>query len=276
MSSVPPGGPAGGPGAPPSRQMLAAFRNRGFVACAIILVVFVTGFEFLRTYTGINFIKKPVPLKAPLGALRQERIRPYRQIEAYQLSSEVIDQLGTREYVQWLVGESDGTDLQGLGRAMSLFVTYYTGSHDQAPHVPDVCYVASGYKQVGESSDTVAVQTAGGVVEMPLQVRRYRRVTVEGHVNEQLVAYVFHCNGEFMATPGQVRRAVRDPFITHAYFSKLEVGVNLGGYYKTADEAIEGAKRFLQVVTPVLLQDHWPDFDGVVRSAKAGRESRAG
>ncbi len=70
-----------------------------------------------------------------------------------------------------------------------------------------------------------------------------------------------------------------NPLDKYAYFSKVEVTfpVPAGMPQAAVDKAVEEGKRFLQVMLPVLVRDHWPDWQAANGQAKpeAGKPASA-
>ena len=56
--------------------LVAALRNRGFVACVVLLAAFTIGFEVLAARKNIQFRKEALPLKKPLSDLEQAKLAP--------------------------------------------------------------------------------------------------------------------------------------------------------------------------------------------------------
>jgi len=254
--------------------------NRGFVACIALLATLAVSFEVLAIWKGIRFRKEPLYLKKPLKELDHDRLRPYGFVGQVDLPPESVNQLGTEEYISWIMDDpfkADGTraDLThdaawgtpGWRRKVNLFVTYYTGTPDQVPHVPEVCYAGSGHREVGNTVIELDVPALGDGATIPVVVLKFRRDGMHG-TSKRIVMYTFHANGEFRPSRTDVRRAVGNPWTRYAYFSKLEVSTDVGGAYRTMEQAIEAGKRFLRVVVPVLLEDHWPDWEAAVRQAE--------
>lgn len=231
--------------------------NRGFVWCALLLGLFTAGFEVLAFRKGISFNKQALHLKAPLADLDQTKLAPYRLLRPGVLEPNMIDQLGTNEYVQWLMGDSSGG--RETNRIIRLFVTYYTGKPDPVPHIPETCLAGSGFQLLDKDLESVTVNGPQGQIEVPIQVLQFERHGLLGP-SRQVIIYTFHANGGFHPSREAVRLVVNDPRTMYAYFSKLEIAVDIGEGYRTAEEATEAGKRFLKVVVPVLLSDHWPNW----------------
>jgi len=84
--------------------------------------------------------------------------------------------------------------------------------------------------------------------------------------DEQTVVYLFHSNGEFAGTRDAVRILFNDPRDRFGYFSKIEMSFPRAN----REESVIGSARLLEKLLPVLLADHFPDFEAT-QSALSGR-----
>ncbi len=246
----------------PKAIVKQALRNRGFVACVALLVLFAGGFQILATVQGFIFVKERVDLRKPLNLLDRDRLAQYELYKAIEIQSDILNQLGTDQYLQWIVQVPDRLEEPDRGRFLSLFVTYYTGLPDAVPHVPEACYAGGGHKLVKQSPDEVTISSKGQQIVVPIQVLEFRKESQFSR-NSRIVLYTFHANGQFRADRTAVRLAIGSLTDRYAYFSKVEVGVDLEEGRFTKDQAVTSAKRFLKVAIPVLLEDHWPDWEAV-------------
>jgi hypothetical protein len=195
---------------------------------------------------------------------------PYLLINATEIKPEILDGLGTDQYIQWVLLDLSHARAPQPEDFIQLFVTYYTGAPDQVPHVPEECYTGGGFDRTGDSLLEVPVPALGPNATVSFRVLEFDSPQFGGQ-GTKLVMYVFHTNGRFCADRNCGRSTVADPFVRHAYFSKLEVSFGTSDALPSKEKAIEAGKRFLAVVVPVLLKDHWPDWDQVLRSEKESR-----
>ena len=79
------------------------------------------------------------------------------------LSTEVLEELGTNNYISRLYIETDAPDGE-RGRIVDLHCAYYTGMIDTVPHVPERCFVGGGLQQ-SESSR---------VIDIPMDTSNWR------------------------------------------------------------------------------------------------------
>ncbi|HPD32356.1 MAG TPA: hypothetical protein PLL20_20370 [Phycisphaerae bacterium] len=248
----------------PTAILREALRNRGFVACVAMLALFAGGFQLLAAVRGFIFVKQRVDLKTPLNLLKQERLAPYKLLQPIEIQSDILNQLGTDQYVHWILQVPEKPEQPASGRIFSLFVTYYTGLPDAVPHAPEACYAGGGHKLIKQTPDEVTITSQGQQIVVPVQVLEFEKESQFGR-NSRIVLYTFHANGQFRPDRTAVRLAIGSLTDRYAYFSKVEVGVDLDGRQFTKEQAVALAKEFLRVAMPVLLEDHWPDWEAVNR-----------
>lgn len=250
---------------------LTTLRRHGwFLTCLAMLIVLVVGFEV--RFRNMVIVKLPLPLKKSLGQLDRSKLTftedgkkySYRlEGQPVQLEPEMVDKLGTTEYISWTMRLWDETTQQPTDKAFHLFVTYYTGKPDQVPHVPEECYLGNAFEAVDNHLDRVALPSLPEKDQVaPLQVLLFKRGgnSVSSRAQSQLVMYTFRVCDEWHAEREEVRRTLGNPFATHAYFSKVELGFALppGQSEEALKLATEEGRRCMSVVLPVLMADHWP------------------
>lgn len=237
--------------------------NPGFVACIIILMSFTLGFKLLASYKKIQFRKLPVELRKALNQLDKQKLAPYEFIQHIEIPPEVLDELGTDEYIQWGFRDASSKIPNRPEDTIHLFITYYTGKPDQVPHVPEACYLGSGYRVEGDSDIMVSIPALGDNFKIPVKLVEFKKTGLLGQSN-QVVMYTFNTNGQFCAGRRGVQMVVGDPRVKYAYFSKLELSFGNRDIAPTKEQAIEAGKRFLQILVPVLVQEHWPDWNAII------------
>ncbi len=258
--------PSGSSGTP----WFTALRHPWFLGCAAMLVVFAIGFEVMAKRMNVWMIKKPLPLKKKLDEMDQQKLLPYKLAQPpIQIHPEMINELGTNQYIQWILKDTSLPNHHNPETWVQLFVTYYTGNPDQVPHVPEQCYLGQGNTKVKDELIEVEIPKLGAGVKIPLHLLVFRMSATFGN-RESLVLYTFHANGKFSATRTGVRLLLGDPSDRYAYFSKLELTFGLSQALPPIDQALEAGKKFLQTVVPVLVEDHWPDWEAATR--ESGKE----
>lgn len=261
-----PAGSAGKPDKASDRSLTRAFRSGWFVACLGLLVAFAATFQLMAYVFDWQARKLPVPLRRPLDGLDQNRLVGYKFLHNYMIKPEILEKLGTKEYIQWVFQDVSAQATKGPADYVSLFVTYYTGQPDQVPHVPEECYSGGGYEIQREDILEIPVTVQGKAVQVPFKV-----LTMDARSDlreKRTVIYTFHANGQFCADRNAVRTVVADPAEKYAYFSKLELTFGVNDALPTREASIESGRRFIQQVVPLLLDEHWPDWQQVKRAEK--------
>ena len=120
----------------------------------------------------------------------------------------------------------DGRERPGSPyRYWQLDVTYYTGSLDTVPHVPERCLVAGGATvsssaKVTFRADGVSADWSGDLV---FRRTRYEKLTERtGSLWESVQYYTFSLNGRPESAWEKVRGTLTLPGIPHAYFAKIQ------------------------------------------------------
>jgi hypothetical protein len=268
-----------------AKTFVEAGRNRWFLGCGVMLLVFTAGYEVRFRHAVLH--KKALPLKKSLGLLSHEKLTDRDQRYSYrlegpaiQLEPEMVNQLGTDQYISWVLRLWDDSLGRQTDQVFQFFVTYYTGNPDQVPHVPEECHLGNGDQQAG---NRLIYLTLEGLPEkdrqVPLQVLLFRREGSLG-VGEQceMVMYTFRVCDEWLAERERVRFTLGNPLSQYAYFSKVELSFPLppGMPPEAVEKAIDGGKRFLSVALPVLVKEHWPDWpsdDGQARPEADGSKA---
>jgi len=258
-----PGVPASGPVQPAARR--ARPRRRDWVAGGVLVVAAVGG--QLLTAFDVYLQKEAVPLKKPLAQFDVRALGPrYEKHPATDriepISEDMIDSLGTREYTQFFLIDTQAGRTERT-RVAHVFITYYTGRPDMVPHVPDECYAAGGYQVVGTNTETVAVSGVGAphdalpvVVVRALAPPSRRRSTDSS--GEIAVTYFFHANGDYVTTRDGVRLKLSNPLQRYAYYAKIEISFSDDSLVNNAGPAdtLRALPPLLQVLLPRLLEDH--------------------
>ena len=217
--------------------------------------------------------KAALPLKKPLGALDVGALLPYRTIERQTLESTVVEALGTDQYINWTLEDTSVPQTDPL-RYAHLFVTCDTGGVNLVPHTPDECRLGAGY-QAAQPHENIDIgvpiasprtlESGGGLAAgmIPVRLCTFLKTAVFNR-EEVSVVYTFHCNGRFVATRNGVRLLINDMSNRYAYFSKVEVSFPRA----TREQSLHGATKLLERLLPVLVKDHFPDFEAAETAAR--------
>jgi hypothetical protein len=235
-----------------------------------MLLVFAAGFEVQFLNTTLR--KLPLPLRKSLAQLDRQKLVIHDGDKTYsyrlegqpvQLEAEMVDKLGTSDYISWTLRRWDDTTGQPTNLAFHLFVTYYTGKPDQVPHVPEECYLGNAFREVGNRLEHVSLPGLPPKDQSAdIQVLTFMREggRLMGGRQCQLVMYSFRTNDSWQAERESVRRKLGNPFDKYAYFSKVELGFPLPPDLpeEAVKEALQEGKRVFEVVLPLLVDEHWP------------------
>ncbi len=209
--------------------------------------------------------KRPLPLVAPLATLNEEALAPYRVVRRHTLGPELVEALGTEIYLSWTLIDTS-LPLGDPLRIANLLVTYDSGGENNlVPHTPDVCYLGVGYA-AAQPHETVELGVPGlgtSSSTIPVRVCTFGKTAIFGY-DRVSVTYTFHCNGRFVGTRTGVRYLLNKLTNTYAYFSKVEISFPEA----TREETVKGVGKLYGRVLPLLVADHWPDFEKMERAAR--------
>lgn len=265
---------------------LSGNRTFAVAVAAGVLLSASLGFSSVMAAARIVHFKAPVPLRDQLYMLPQE-VRGWEMVgKDERLPPEVEEELGTHDYLsRHYVRRSDN-------QVVRLHVAYYTGTPDTVPHVPDRCFMAGGATGTSVDRSKYLELTGSHYFERddqwwaisPMEPYEVRVPAVRFHATcftylppqpgglgllptvksdkdlQANVVYFFAANGRFLPSPNDVRLQGFDPRDRHAYYCKIEVGVEK---ISDPDEAMRIASEFLSAMMPEILRC-LPDWVDVV------------
>ncbi|MFQ5806011.1 MAG: exosortase-associated EpsI family protein [Phycisphaerae bacterium] len=262
----------------PARARATACRKTTprFYVCVGILLLAAVSMQSLVRWFEVTFRKQPIPLKRSLDALDRDKLLPEyepHRIQPRQLSSEVLKNLGTEEYLQWSLRDRD-RDRNDPTAVVRLFITYHTGQPDMVPHNPTECLHAAGMTLRKETRIEVAVPAPdGALVRIPVSVLEFelpRRmgVLLRGRAADPprlVVAYFFYANGRYVTSRIGVRTAVANLWDRHAYYSKIELSFTDDAFRRlpNREQAEKATRRLLRKLMPILWEDHYQDWEAL-------------
>lgn len=247
-----------------SRPIALRLVTPPFAVAVLVLAVAAVLAGPVTHWMKITLTKLALPLKSPLSKLDARRLEPYEVSYRHRLEPAVVDSLGTDQYLHWLLEDTSVPPLHPLRHAV-LFVTYYSGGRDRVPHTPDVCQLASGYQpaEPHENLEVDFVSPQSSLAKLPIRVCTFMKTDVHSRARHTVI-YTFSCNGQFVATRTGVRLLISNLANTYAYFSKVEVSFPNA----TREQSVAGARKLLERVLPLLIRDHWPDFETAEAAAR--------
>jgi hypothetical protein len=208
--------------------------------------------------------KEPMPLKKSLDLMDENALAPYKVVSKHKITNqEVIESLGTKDYIQWLLEDSD-TSADSPIQKCSLFITYYD-LPDRVPHVPEECYSGGGNQRLASDSVTIEINKQGKVEKIPARYLVFASTNsnIWGTDTRFPVLYLFNVNEVYANSRDDARFALnKNIFSKHSYFSKVEwkfFNTRFGQtIYPNKEETITASRKLLRVILPVLERDHWP------------------
>lgn len=254
---------------------VASLRQPRFVVCVAALTLFIVGF-YGATW-NMRLRKLPAPLRVPLANMDKAALDPpYKLEEPLEITPEMLDWLGTTQYMHWILSDRDEPDDSPVKR-ISLFITFYTGQPDPVPHVPDACYVGAGFMQSASRDWSFDVPELGRQIPVRLlQLELQGGGELRTASDRRIVTYFFGVNGGFAADRNAVRAIVGKPWEAYAYYSKVEAGFSgLMGAPPTLEQAQAAAEKLYRKLVPILVSRHWPDWKALhEKPAPSGPEGR--
>ena len=260
------------------KAILKPYLQPAFLICALVLLTAATSKSLVIQALGWQLTKHPLPLQNALHEMDESAMEPFVVVNKTRIDNpDVLAALGTEDYLQWLLEDPQAEDGSPTQFAM-VFVTYYTGDPDIVPHVPDECYVGGGNVRKGGFVDTARLNRGG---QGDQQTLNYQNILF-GRTNDPMhaggsdfyVAYLFHANGQYSGSRTETRRILGQNFLSrYSYFSKVEwqffgqMATPFGRQriYPDRQETVEASERLLNILLPVLENDHWPDWEAANR-----------
>jgi len=241
---------------------IRVYLQPAFVICVAVLAITAAGMSVAIKSFGVYLKKEPLPLKKSLDLLDEKQLAPYNVIEKREIpNEEMVKELGTKDYIQWVL-EDPNVAVDSSVRKCLLFVTYYQ-LPDRVPHVPEECYVGSGYQRLATDSVTFEVRRPG------LEERIQGKYLVFGRTKSDFwhsggkfpVLYFFKVNGEYAGSRDEARITLnKNLFRKYSYFCKVELVFNQAFVAPSKQQAVAAAEKLLAVILPVLEREHWPDW----------------
>lgn len=243
--------------------------NRRQTIYFALAVIVLGGSAAAKAWKDFKIIKKPLPIRKPLIDMSPIELGPYELMSSERLSSDILSELGTDEYIQWTL--RDKRIKNPRDALVNLFITYYTNVQDQVPHVPEECNPQAGLIPAGDDSLEFHLDSIGE----DIAVRRLGFLPKKEVEAKNVVYYTINVNGSFHSGRQTARLRMGDPFDTHLYYSKVEI--MFPGRETVDDPAIDRrATELMDAAVGILFRDHWPargsERDGEPETASAATE----
>ncbi len=235
--------------------------NSLYFALAVLVL---GGSAIAMQMVDFNIIKKPLPIRKPLVDMPASSLGPYELVASRRLTSEIVGELGTDEYVEWTLRDRrirDAADSQVL-----LFVTYYTDAQDQIPHVPEECQNQAGRIPLGDETLTMRMDSLGEEIS----VRRLAFRPPKELKTQDYIYYILCVNGTFHAGRQTARLRMAMPTETHLYYSKVEI--SFPGHVEADLPRLDRrAAELMDATIRELFENHWPPRGTEVGGYKSGK-----
>ncbi|MFZ0034598.1 MAG: hypothetical protein WAK60_06390 [Sedimentisphaerales bacterium] len=240
------------------------YMQPAFLICVVILAIAGGGMSVAIKSFGIYLKKEPFPLKKSLDLLDEKGLAPYKVVSKSKIESEdVVKTLGTEEYIQWLLEDIDAPADSAV-RYCSLFITYYE-LPDKVPHVPEECYMGSGFQRL--ASDSVILEL--GTQKIPVKYLVFTSTDSDQwqRITKFPILYFFKVNGDYVNSREDTRLVLNKNIRgKHSYFCKVEWRFSNKAFgtegrrsvYLSKEEAVMASQKLLSVILPVLEKEHWP------------------
>ena len=254
--------------------MNVLFKHYGrpaFLLCVAVLALAASGMSLMQHYFKLWLEKEPIGLKKSLDELDEAKLGPFVVKQKSEISSnDIIDSLGTDDYLQWVLVDSEA-DPQSPASSLLLFITYY-GKTSSVPHVPEECYTGGGFRK--DSSDPIefkVVRMNNGQMtsseEIPGRYVIFKRKGSDIWASGVSfpVLYFFSVNGTYTNTRTDARLILgKNIRGKHSYFSKVEMVFNQSMRPPDETSAVKTCEKLLSVLLPLLEQDYWPDINDLM------------
>jgi hypothetical protein len=258
---------------PMAKYNMRVYLQPAFLICGAILAIAGSGMSIAVRSFGVYLRKQPLPLKKSLDLLDEKDLAFYKVISKEKIPyEETVKGLGTEDYIKWTLEDTSVT-ADGRTRYCSLFITYY-GLPDVVVHVPEECYMGSGYQRLASENLTVDCQSVVDNRQFSVPAR----YLVFSDTGSDLwrseikfpVLYLFNVNGDYANTRESTRMILnKNIFDKYSYFCKVEWKFFSAGFSKTGkmvgaksypskEQTVAASEKLLSVILPVLEREHWP------------------
>ncbi len=257
------------------------------------------GFYALVNQLNVYLSKESVPLRKPLDSIPTKIGRWERVGADTMLTDIMIEELGTRSYLDRTYTIDGKTDTAFL----HVHVAYYTGTIDAVPHIPERCWAVGGLELTRNSEGTplpiertkwrprdgdaasryfvadLVDPVTAEIESVTMPVGDLVATTIEfqdpaNPQRRQVGGYFFIANGRIEATSYGVRRAAFNLSDRYAYYCKIQL--TKSGKVSAEDGSLMGpfvtdATDLLSGLVPEVMKclPDWPAWEKKTASAGA-------
>ena len=243
---------------------IGVYTQPAFLICALVLAAGGAGMSMTMKRLGIILEKEPLLLRKSLDLLDEGDLGPYRVVlpKLKIENKDVLRALGTRDYIQWVLEDSEEAAGSPVKRCL-LFITYYRLA-DRVPHVPEECWTGGGYQQLGSESVTFEINDGEDFdANVPAKYLVFGpKKTGLWQAGKRIPnLYFFKVNGQYAGSRQEARIALnKNLFGKESYFCKVELVFNRSSIAPSEEQAVAASEKLLTVILPILEQEHWPDW----------------
>ena len=230
---------------------IKTFFKPAFIVCLAVLLSAAIAKEAVIRVLGVQMVKEPIALQRPLEEMNDAALAPFELKKNARIQNrDVLESLGTEEYLQWVLEDSEAKP-DSPTRFCSLFITYYTGNPDMVPHVPDECYVGGGNERQTGGLVTIDVPRSDGDQRLDFQYVAFRNFDQKTMREDNFsVQYFFHANGKYSGSRTDTRLILGSNWLSkYSYFCKVEwkfYGVgSFGLVYPDKEQTLEASSRLM-------------------------------
>jgi len=244
---------------------IRVYAQPAFLICALVLAAGSLGMSMTMSKLGIILEKDPLPLRKSLELLDEGGLSPYEVVppKIKIENKEVLKSLGTNDYIQWVVEDTEEPAGSPVKRFL-LFITYYQ-LPDRVPHVPEECWTGGGYQKLRSEGVTLDVDDkAGFEAHTPAKYLVFgpRKTSLWQSSLRIPNLYFFKVNGQYAGSREQARIALnKNLFGKSSYFCKVELVFNRGSAVPGKEAAVTASEKLLSVILPILEREHWPKWE---------------
>lgn len=244
---------------------IRVYLQPAFLICALVLAAGSIGMSMTMKKLGVILKKEPLPLRKSLELLDENGLSPYEVVPPKLKieNKEVLKSLGTNDYIQWVVEDTEEPAGSPVKRCL-LFVTYYQ-LPDRVPHVPEECWTGGGYQKLPSDGLTLNIDdSAGFETRIPAKYLVFVPKKTGLWEGSQRIPnlYFFKVNGQYAGSREQARIALnKNLFGKSSYFCKVELVFNRSSAVPGKEAAVTASEKLLSVVLPILEREHWPKWE---------------
>ena len=128
-------------------RFLSPVVAKGVTAC-LVLVVGAGALQAAVSTLNVFLVKKSIPLEASLDTVPTHLGEWARFGKEPEYGAAIIESLGTSQFIDRTYERDSNTGMAPV----ALHVSYYTGTIDDVPHIPERCWDAAGLNRLGNTT----------------------------------------------------------------------------------------------------------------------------